>query len=497
MRPLSLRTDYSYMKISISYPVLESEKGVPLLSQNRQFQWFGTPTFIYPVVAASAITLLRSKGYEVMWDDGIAEQLSYTQWLERLIAFAPDIVAIETKTPVVQRHWDIVNTIKTRCDTTVVLFGDHVTALPEESMENSQVDYIVTGGDYDFLLAELADAVRDKTDLPQGVWYRDSKGGIQTTGKAELSHDLNALPMIDRDLTNWRLYSKDLGNYKFSPGTHVMAGRDCWWGRCSFCSWTTLYPGKTYRTVSVERHLDEIQHLVEDHGVREIFDDSGCFPKGKWLKDFCNGLIERGLHKKAHYGCNMRVGALSDEDWRLLAKANFRFILIGVESVNQNTLNRINKKIKVEQIEQTFKACKAAGLEPHATAMVGYPWETREDAYETVNFVRKMFIDGYLDSMQATIVVPYPGTPLFDEAKSNGWLLTEDWSRYDMRESVWKSPVTDEDVMKMVQDMYKTAMSPRFVFRKLMSVRSIDDLKFIARAGKKVLSHIYDFYKTK
>ena len=61
------------MKISISYPPLKSEKGIPLLSQNRQFQWFSNPTYIYPVVPAQAATMLKANGFDVMWDDGIAE----------------------------------------------------------------------------------------------------------------------------------------------------------------------------------------------------------------------------------------------------------------------------------------------------------------------------------------------------------------------------------------------------------------------------------------
>jgi anaerobic magnesium-protoporphyrin IX monomethyl ester cyclase len=65
------------MRIAISYPPLESDKGTPLLSQNRQFQWFKNPTYIYPVVPAQAATLLKEHGYEVLWDDGIAAEKQY------------------------------------------------------------------------------------------------------------------------------------------------------------------------------------------------------------------------------------------------------------------------------------------------------------------------------------------------------------------------------------------------------------------------------------
>ena len=64
------------MKIMIAYPPIESSKGIPLLSQNRQFQFFSNPTYIFPVIPASAATLLKSKGYEVIWKDGIAENLT-------------------------------------------------------------------------------------------------------------------------------------------------------------------------------------------------------------------------------------------------------------------------------------------------------------------------------------------------------------------------------------------------------------------------------------
>ena len=90
------------MKIAISYPPIESGKGVPLLSQNRQFQWFNSPTYIYPMVPAYAATMLKQHGFEVVWDDAIAEGLTYSQWLERIKNERPDVIVIETKTPVIK-----------------------------------------------------------------------------------------------------------------------------------------------------------------------------------------------------------------------------------------------------------------------------------------------------------------------------------------------------------------------------------------------------------
>ena len=92
------------MKVAIVYPPLKSEKGVALLTQNRQFQWFSRPTYIFPVVPATAATMLKKAGHDVLFLDGIAAELSEEAFERKLEAFAPDMVVVETKTPVVKRH---------------------------------------------------------------------------------------------------------------------------------------------------------------------------------------------------------------------------------------------------------------------------------------------------------------------------------------------------------------------------------------------------------
>lgn len=479
------------MKVSISFPPLESGKGVPLLSQNRQFQWFNSPTYIYPMIPASAATLLKRNGYEVLWDDGIAEEIGYSQWLDRLIKARPDVVAMETKTPVVKRHWRIINQIKERDpDIKVVLMGDHVTALPRESLENSPVDFVITGGDFDFSLLSICDFISGKGKLLPGIWHRKS-GRLVNTGRFRLEHDLNELPFIDRDLTKWRLYSERNGNYKKIPGTYTMAGRDCWYHRCTFCSWTTIFP--TFRTRSPESLLEEIGIMIDKYGVREIMDDTGTFPVGLWLERFCRGMIEKGYSKEVIMDCNMRFGALSLEQYRLMKRAGFRLLLFGLESGEQKSLDRVDKSLRVEQIIESCKNAKKAGLEPHLTIMFGYPWEGRKEAQKTLDLGHYLLRKGYADTVQATLVIPYPGTPLFEECKKKGLLKTMDWDRFDMRETVMKTPIPEEEVQEMIQKIYRVAFHPEFVARKVAGIRNIDDLRFMKRAGKKVLGHIKDF----
>ena len=257
------------MKIFVSYPPLEG-KGTPMLGQNRQFQWFHNPSFIYPMVPASAATLLKEKGHEAVWDDGIARCWKKEQWWENLLSEKPDLIAMETKTAVVRQHWAIANRIKNELpDTTVVLMGDHITALPEETMKNSRCDFALTGGNYDFLLANIVDHILTGRKLEPGIWYRDNDA-IKNTGQFKLDYDLNELPMIDRELTSWQLYGEPL--YKREPFTYTMAGRDCPWAKCTFCSWTTLFP--KFSVCTPGKLLDEIGMLIDRYGVKEIFDDT-------------------------------------------------------------------------------------------------------------------------------------------------------------------------------------------------------------------------------
>lgn len=485
------------MKISISYPPLISEKGVPCLTQNRQFQWFNNPTYIYPVVPAYAATLLKEKGYEVMWDDAIAQELSYQEWLSRILKEKLDLIAIETKTPVIKMHWKIIDELKEKSPKSkIILMGDHVMAFPEESLRNCKADYVIASGDYDFMLLNLANHLSGGENLEGGIWYKSENGEIISSGPSDLSkHDLDTLPFIDRQLTRWKDYAYKNGNFKYKPGAYMMSGRDCWWGRCTFCSWTTFFPGKNFRTRSAQKALDEVGILV-DLGVREIMEDSGSLPVGNWLEEFCHGMIERGYNKKVIISCNMRItGIKRPEIWKLMKKAGFRFILFGLESANQETLDRINKNLKVEEIEPGLKMCKEAGLEPHITAMIGYPWETKEMARKTIDLAKNLFKKGYVDTLQGTIVIPYPGTPLYKYCDENDLLLTKDYERFDQREMVMKSPLSSQDAKELVQDLYKSFMSPQFIMRKILSIRSWDDIKFFWMAGWKLFGHLTDFSK--
>lgn len=472
--------------ISISYPPLKSKKGTPFLSQNRQFQWTNTGNIIYPIIPAYAATLLKSKGYQVFWDDAIAQKVTFLDWLDELNKNRPDLIVIETKTPVIKKHWQIIKQIKRMSTNSswqpiVVLMGDHVTALPKESIKNSLVDFILIGGDYDFLLLELIKKI-NKGQAPKNKIF-----------KLDKSPSLNSLPIIDRQLTKWYLYAFNNTNYKYKPGSYLMSGRDCWWGKCTFCSWTTLFPGKCFRSFSVDHTIKEIENLVNNFGVKDIFDDSGTLPTGLWLKNLCQQLIKKGLNKKVRLGCNMRFGALNDKEYKLLYKAGFRFVLYGLESANQSTLDFINKNEATTDALKTLKIAKKNKLEPHITIMVGFPNESKEDIEKTLSLTKKIFKEGLADSLQATILLPYPGTPLFKYCQKKKLLLTNNWNHFDMRQPIIKTNLTKKELNDFVQQFFQSIITPKFVLNKITSIKSFDDFKYLTRYVFKYFKKLKDF----
>ena len=185
---------------------------------------------------------------------------------------------------------------------------------------------------------------------------------------------------------------------------------------------------------------------------------------------------------------------LTEKDYQLMGRAGFRFILYGLESASQETLDRLNKNSKVEQIESSLRMAKKAGLWPHVTVMVGYPWEKEADIQKTVSFVKNLFRKGLVDTMQATIVIPYPGTPLFKECQEKGWLKTQDWNEYDMSRPVMKAGVSDERLLSAVRDLYSVSIwNKTFISNTLKQLKSLDGIKYVSFQGLKYLGKLLEF----
>lgn len=297
---------------------------------------------------------------------------------------------------------------------------------------------------------------------------------IKTDFDIELPFD--QLPYPDRIFTDaknprWQSY----GNYKFHPATHMMASNLCWYGKCTFCIDTAkLESGEKRGIRSVEHVIEEIDDLISK-GYREVFDDSGTFPVGAWLEEFCKRMNEPYQHTSGGVtiawldksgrrksrkelitiGCNMKPIKLN---YKMMANAGFRFILVGIESANQETIDRIKKGQRSEDVFEIIKSMSDAGLEPHGTFMTGYQWEKEKDELNTIRLCHNLLKKGYLKTAQVSVYSPPRTAP---ELSSPG-------HRY----------------LPMFYDAYR---SPEFWFHKINSIKKWEDFTYLIRGARLVI----------
>ena len=104
--------------------------------------------------------------------------------------------------------------------------------------------------------------------------------------------------------------------------------------------------------------------------------------------------------------------------------------------------------------------------------------------------------EGLAHHLQATVVMPYPGTPLFELCQRNGWIRFEEteYERYDMTEPVCVlTDMNQEEVVQMAGQFYKLFWHPKFLARQLTEIRSPEDLDYAMRGAKAIWGHIKDF----
>lgn len=497
------------LKVAISYPPIINKRGqTAMVSQNRNVQFFKYPTYLLPVVEAQAATWLRDLGFEVRWDDGNAQRKSYLKWFEELVAWKPDVVVFESTTPVMKFYWKTTNELRKKLPGTIIIMtGYHSMRRPEETLAESATDVVLRSNHIDFVLAKFLPYIWGHKDWRrsctlEGLTIRVDKKTIRDTGSFRQVEPLDKSPLVDRDLVGWTNYAYENGNFLQTPGTYATSViRDCMFGKCTFCRYNG--PDLTFSKMSVEKSLDEYQTLIEKYGVKEIFDDSGVWYRGSDARKFAQGIIDRGLHKKdCYFGINTRFEYLDEETIKLLAKANFRFVLIGLEGASNETLRRLNKGYQNEYIIPCLTWMKKYGLHPHMTVMVGYYWETQEMLDETVKFVKYLMSSGLTRSMQVTLCTPLDYTPYHLECIQKKVLLTKNYDDFDMSKLIVKTPIPHERYYEAVREMYGFGFSPQFIFRQLLFLLSFRkrDWQFLFvygwRAIRRLTNHYYDLTVT-
>lgn len=496
------------MKIAISYPPIINQDGQKaMVSQNRNVQFFKKPTYLLPVVHGQAATWLRDLGYEVLWDDGNSQLKTCDQWYRDLLEWEPDAVVFESTTPVMKFYWRLIDRLKSdRPGCIVIMTGYHSMRKPEETLRQSATDIVLKSNHIDFVLRKLIPQIdehdnwRDRCPI-EGLTIRRDETSFLDTGNFKQIEPLDLSPDVDRDLVQWKNYAYENGNFLQTPGTYATSViRDCMFGKCTFCRYNG--PDLTFSMRSVRKSLDEYQRLIEDYGVREIFDDSGVWYRGAEAREFAKGIIDRGLHKKdCYFGFNTRFGYLDEETLALLSKANFRFVLIGLEASDEETLARLNKGYGVDDAENNLKLYTKYGLFPHLTIMVGYYWQTREQLEQTVRTVQRFMFQGLARTLQVTLCTPLDFTPYHQECLDNQVLLTEDYDDFDMSKLIVKTPIPHDEYYSAVRRMYGIAFHPKFLSRQLLFLprRGKTNWQFLftygGRAVRRVRQHVFNLTK--
>jgi radical SAM superfamily enzyme YgiQ (UPF0313 family) len=357
--------------------------------------------------------------------------------------FDPEILCVSYYTLMALGAYRFINLLKKeKPELFVITGGPHATALPKEPLEKSDVDVVVIG-EGEVTLYELVNLViqekhRNIESLRKvdGIAYRDN-GQIRFTKPREHIKDLSTIPFPARDLINLSNYKGWYINKERKEGA-VLFSRGCPYS-CTFCSNIVWKKCKPYiRNRSPKNIVDEIEMLYRDYGIREIYDCSDEFNSDmKHALAVCEELKTRKLN--IIWKTSMRATPLSEELVKAMVESGCWYVLMGIESGNEDVLKGINKHITLQQVEDACRLLKRYNLKIQGLFMLYNVWEENgELRYEDTDMVKKTFkyvsglVDKHLlDYIGWSITVPYPGSKLYEIATKYNLIKDEYKENWD------------------------------------------------------------------
>lgn len=311
-------------------------------------------------------------------------------------------------------------------DAPVVFCGTYPMLFPEV-VERPEVDTVVMG-EAEFPLLEMADRIeagRDWDDIPNVVVRRG--GEVRSNPMRPLLEDLSALPPPDRALYYKYKYIRMMGAKRFT------SGRGCP-NACSFCynaRFRESFKGQHgyVRRKRVERVIEEIEAVRRMSVLTSVhFSDDLFTHDHEWVARFCAAFRE-AFGGGLPFTCNTAVHDVTPELLAGMRAAGCTGIAIGVETGNETLRReRLNKPYKDEQIVEVARWIKREGMFLTTFNMLALPYETLDNAFETVSFNRRL----RADNVRVTFLVPVPRTRLVDDAVKDG-LLDENYERGELK----------------------------------------------------------------
>jgi len=432
-----------------------------------------------PLTLAIIAALLRDLGFSVRLMDCSNDRIGFADLQKEIESYKPALIISNTSTPSIKGDLNVSSLAK-RVDPGVktVFFGIHVTALPEETFRMNPDVEMIASGEPEYTLRDLAISMRDNKPLGEVAGLIYKKGSdIVYNDKRPFMTNLDELPFPAWDLINLKGYKLPITN---RPFLLVLTGRGCPYP-CTFCAAKSFY-GSQPRLRSWRKVVDEMKYVKETYGINDfLFWSENAIVDKKQIQDISSGLAKEV--PGVRWVCNGRVDMVDEDLLRAMKKAGCWMIGYGIESATEKILGMMKKKTKPADIERAVLLTKKAGVEITGHVIVGYPGETKEDILATRKFLKNLD----LDYIQVYCSVPFPGSPLYDEAKESGWIASDDWSMFEQNFSIIETPyISAKEVMRLREEIIKDFyLDPRKILKTLFKIRSPREaLFFISFAAR-------------
>ncbi len=415
--------------------------------------------FTPPLSIAYLAGALRENGHKVQLIDNAVENLS----LEKITKKVKDseIVGITSTTPTFNTALKYIEAIKSELpDVFVIAGGVHVSFMPEEALKKGADAVCIGEGERTIVeLAENVERGKSVADI-RGICYRKNER-IKFNPVREFEEDLDALPLPAYDLLPMDKYRVVGRRLEYFP---VISSRGCPFG-CIYCV-TSRFMGKKFRAKSAVKVGEELQWLMDKFKANQIaFSDDTFTLDRKRVEEICKEIKERGLDIK--WSCSSRVDTVNSELSTTMARVGCTLIYFGVESASDNILKFYRKRIDMKKARDAVKTVKKTGILAACSFILGAPMETESEMMKTVETSVRL----NPDYAQFSILTPYPGTELYETAKKNKWLLTENFDDYTAGKPVLKNYyLPPERIYEILKYAYrKFYLRPRYIFKRILS----------------------------
>lgn len=341
--------------------------------------------------------------------------------------------------------------------------------------KHKSLDLIIVGEPEETLKEILLEKPYEKI---KGLCYRDGFAA-KFTGKRPFIKDLDKLPFPARHLVNNNLFRRPDNN---KVQAIIKVSRGCP-HHCFFCLATPV-SGSKVRMRSVDNVIDEIRECVNVYKIRNFVFWSDIFNEDyDWAFDLCEAIIDSGLD--ITWSCNTRADTMDEGLAEVMYDAGCRLVSLGVESGSQYILDKIGKKITIEQIMKTVKMLKKNRIKIYSYFVIGLPWDNENTIEETIEFAIALNCD-YTSFYTAT---PLPGTRFYKFAADNHLLPKKVcW------DNAYYAPVVGTMCLskERILELHKSAIRrfyirPLYILKAISNIRSFAEIKNCFKIGIQIL----------